>query len=93
MIRSFRHKGLERFCETGGKSGIQPAHADRLRRQLAVLDNLATPSDLPAAWRPHRLTGGGALAGHYSIWVNGNWRLTFTFEDTDIQLLDYLDYH
>jgi proteic killer suppression protein len=38
-------------------------------------------------WRFHRLEG--ALAGHYSVRVNGNWRMTFTFEGTDAILVDY----
>ncbi len=96
MIRSFRHKGLERFFETGSKAGIQPAHADRLRRQLTVLNRASSVADIPSAWRPHRLEGrtdAGGLGGHHAIWVSANWRLTFRFEDTDIYLLDYLDYH
>jgi proteic killer suppression protein len=35
----------------------------------------------------------GDLRGHYSISVNGNWRLTFGFEGEDVILLDYQDYH
>nr|WP_256445180.1 type II toxin-antitoxin system RelE/ParE family toxin [Verticiella sp. GG226] len=27
------------------------------------------------------------------VWVNGNWRLTFTFEGQDAILVDYQDYH
>jgi proteic killer suppression protein len=38
MIKTFRHKGLQRFFETGSKAGIQAAHAARLRLQLAALD-------------------------------------------------------
>lgn len=30
MVRSFAHKGLERFYRTGSKSGIQAKHARRL---------------------------------------------------------------
>jgi len=96
MIRSFRHKGLERFFETGSKAGINPAHAARLRLQLFALDAASTVDDLPRSWRPHRLAGSSdasSLAGHYSIWVNGNWRLTFVFDGPDVHLLDYLDYH
>lgn len=44
-----------------------------------------------AAWRLHELKGD--QAGRWSITVNGNWRLTFTFEQTDVVLLDYEDYH
>ncbi|WP_103973411.1 type II toxin-antitoxin system RelE/ParE family toxin [Methylovulum psychrotolerans] len=35
----------------------------------------------------------GNLAGYYSVTVNGNWRLIFTFNDEDAELVDYLDYH
>lgn len=42
-------------------------------------------------WKLHGLTG--KLAGHFSVTVNGNWRLTFTFEDGDAVLVDYQDYH
>jgi len=96
VIKSFRHKGLQKFFATGSKAGISPAHADKLRRQLAVLDNARSASDLPAVWRPHPLsgsTGHGDVEGHLAIWVSGNWRLTFMFEGTDVYLLDYLDDH
>jgi proteic killer suppression protein len=91
VIKSFRHKGLQRFYEKGTKAGIQPAHADKLRRQLAVLDNAVSIDDVPAAWKPHGLNG--QMVGHHSIWVSGNWRLTFRFEGSDVHLLDYRDYH
>ena len=42
-------------------------------------------------WRLHALDGD--LAGHYSIWVNGNWRMTFKFNGQDAVLIDYQDYH
>ncbi|MRR05921.1 MAG: hypothetical protein EG828_03095 [Deltaproteobacteria bacterium] len=35
----------------------------------------------------------GELADHWAITVNGNWRLTFTFEGQDAVLVDYQDYH
>lgn len=42
-------------------------------------------------WGLHFLSGN--LAGHYSVTVNGNWRMTFTFEGEDAVLVDYQDYH
>ncbi|MHB8386994.1 hypothetical protein [Metallibacterium sp.] len=27
------------------------------------------------------------------MWVNGNWRVTFRFVGTDVELVDYQDYH
>jgi proteic killer suppression protein len=57
VIKSFRHKGLERFFTTGSKAGIRPEHADKLKKQLAVLENARSLGDIPAAWRPHPLLG------------------------------------
>lgn len=92
MIKSFRYKGLETFFRTGSKAGIQPAHAKRLRAQLAKLSTSKGPEDMGMpGWRLHPLSQG--LAGHWSVWVNGNWRMTFTFENGNAVLVDYRDYH
>jgi proteic killer suppression protein len=92
VIKSFRHKGLQNFFETGSKAGIQPHHAVRLRLQLTRLDDATCPQDMNApGWRLHPLSGD--LAGQWAITVNGNWRMTFTFEDQDAILVDYQDYH
>ena len=92
VIHSFAHKGLEAFFTTGSKAGIQAAHAARLRRQLAQLDQAAAPQDMNLpGWKLHRLKG--ALAGHWSVWVSGNWRLTFKFDGPHASIVDYQDYH
>lgn len=92
MIKTFQHKGLERLFKTGGKAGIQPAHAKRLRAQLAKLDTSKTPEDMRLpGWKLHPLSHD--LAGHWAVSVNGNWRMTFTFENGDAVLVDYQDYH
>ena len=92
MIKSFAHKGLKDFFDTGKKSGIQPHHAAKLGRQLARLDNAKSAADMNVpGWGLHPLTGN--LAGHYSVMVNGNWRMTFKFEGEDAVLVDYQDYH
>ncbi len=92
MIKSFRHKGIKRFFETGSKKGIQSGHAEKLRRQLAVLNRATLPMDMNIpGWRLHTLKGD--MGKHWSVTVNGNWRLTFTFEGSDAILVDYQDYH
>lgn len=92
MIKTFRHKGLETFFRKGSKAGIQPHHAGKLKIMLTVLDSAKRPEDMNApGWRLHPLAG--ELAGHYSVTVNGNWRMTFSFEAEDVVLTDYLDYH
>jgi toxin HigB-1 len=92
MIKSFRHKGVGRFFETGSKAGIQSTHTDKLRRQLAALNRATQPEDMNIpGWGLHKLQG--SLANHWAIKVSGNWRLTFTFENGDAILVDYQDYH
>lgn len=92
MIRSFRHKGLQRFYERGTKAGIQAKHSNRLRMQLAALDTALTIQDMEIpGYRLHQLKG--RAKNRWSIWVSGNWRLTFEFVDGDVHVLDYEDYH
>lgn len=93
MIKGFRHKGLEVFFTTGSKSGIQPHHAAKLSIQLTALNAAESPDDLKivSSWRLHQLSGD--LLGFWALTVNGNWRLIFRFDNKDIELVDYLDYH
>jgi proteic killer suppression protein len=91
-IKSFQHKGLQRFFEKGTKAGIQPSHAPKLSRQLNRLNVATTPEDMNLpGWDFHSLTGN--LKGVYSVHVNGNWCLTFMFEGADAVLVNYQDYH
>ena len=92
MIKSFRHKGLRLFYEQGSLAGIQPKHSKRLRFQLAALDTAHTHEDMDIpGFRLHELKG--REKGRWSIWVNGNWRITFAFEDGNAHIVDYEDYH
>lgn len=60
--------------------------------QLAALDTAASIDDMKVpGFRLHPLKGGDR--GRWSIWVHGNWRLTFEFRDGNAYVLDYEDYH
>ena len=92
MIKSFRHKGLEKFYRTGRTAGIQPAHANKLQLLLTALSVAENPQQMNTpGWNLHSLSG--QLQGHYSVKVNGNWRLTFCFHGKDAEIVDYQDYH
>ncbi len=92
MIKSFSHKGIKLFFETGSKAGIQAHHANKLARQLTLLNNAKAPKEMDiAGWRFHPLSH--QLDGYYAIWVDKNWRLTFRFSGEDAELVDYQDYH
>ena len=92
MIISFKHKGLARFFEHGSKSGIQAQHAERLRLILGRLHVATTARDMDlSGLRLHALKG--ERKGVWSVWVSGNWRVTFQFVGRDAELVDYEDYH
>lgn len=92
MIKSFKHKGLRRFFETGSLAGIQASHANRLRMQLAALDTAQTIDDMDLpGFRLHSLKG--ERSGIWSITVSGNWRVTFEFFDGNAHIVNYEDYH
>ena len=92
MIKSFSHKGLELFFQTGKKTGIQAAHARRLQIMLTLLNAVKAPQAMNApGFGLHALKGN--LKAHWAVTINGNWRLTFRFEGEDAILDDYQDYH
>lgn len=92
VVKSFQHKGLEKFYKTGSKVGIQPEHAEKLRDRLLILDNATGPEDVALpGWNLHPLKAD--LNDHSAIKVDRMWRLTFKFEGADVVLLDYQDYH
>jgi toxin HigB-1 len=94
VIRSFRHKGLERFFRKSDRRGIAAEHAERLRRLLDRLDAIRAPEDmnLPGL-HFHELKGN--RRGTYAVRVSGNWRLTFRFrfDEQDCTDVDLEDYH
>ena len=92
MIKSFRHKGLRSLFESGKAAGVQASHVKRLRMQLAALDTAQVIDDMDIpGFRLHAFKG--EMRGRWSITVNGNWRLTFEFEDGNAHILDDEDYH
>ena len=92
MIKSFKHKGLQKFFETGSTAGIQPAHKQKLRMRLTALDtaNILEDINLPG-FRLHQMKG--KMQGLWAIDVSKNWRITFDFHDGDVYVVNYEDYH
>lgn len=92
MIKSFKHKGLKLFYESGKTTGIQSKHRNKLRMQLAAIDTAFGISDINVpGFNLHQLKG--SREGIWSITVNGNWRVTFEFKDGNAYILNYEDYH
>ena len=86
MIKSFKHKGLKKYFETGSTSGIQAKHQRKLRMQLAAIDTAQEIDDINLpGFKLHPLKGN--RDGIWSITVNGNWRITFEFIDGNAYIL------
>ena len=92
MIKSFKHKGLERFYRSGSTSGVQAQHKKRLKLILSNLDQAEIPDDMDLpGLKLHTLSG--TRKDIWSVKVNGNWRVTFKFNGRDTEIVNYEDYH
>ncbi|MGH7966800.1 MAG: type II toxin-antitoxin system RelE/ParE family toxin [Candidatus Binatia bacterium] len=92
MIKSFTHKGLELFFRKGSMAKIQAVHAKRLRLILAQLDKAQTLADVNiSSLGLHKLKGD--RKGEWSVTVQANWRVTFRFVNSDVERVNYEDYH
>jgi proteic killer suppression protein len=92
MIRSFRHKGLQRLFEDDDPRGVNPQHVRKLRHILAALNGarMLEGLNLPT-FNLHPLKG--TRAGSWAVTVRANWRVVFRFENGGAFDVDYEDYH
>jgi toxin HigB-1 len=82
MIRSFCSKALRRFAESGDPSKLSVQNVERVRRILTQLDESSAPEEMNiSGWRFHPLKG--REKGRFAVWVSGNYRVTFAFDDQD----------
>jgi len=92
VIKTFKHKGLQKFFDTGSVSGIQSYHKQKLRMRLTALDTATCIKDMNLpGFRLHSLKGD--RKGLWAIDVSKNWRITFKFQDGNVYVVDYEDYH
>jgi proteic killer suppression protein len=92
MIKSFRHKGLQNYFETGSVKGVRPEHKQKLRIRLTALNTAACIEDMDLpGFRLHPLKG--QKKSLWAIDVNKNWRIVFDFQDGNAYVVDYEDYH
>jgi proteic killer suppression protein len=92
VIKRFRHKGLEALFLTGSTKGVDAQLAGKLRRILLRLNDGPLPDAMMLpGYRLHQLKGD--RKGSWSVWVSGNYRLTFDIEGEDATNVDVEDYH
>ncbi|MGC1004624.1 type II toxin-antitoxin system RelE/ParE family toxin (plasmid) [Pantoea agglomerans] len=93
MIKSWKHKGLQKLYEKGDTSGVQSQDAERIRLRLLVIDEAVSMDEFRnyPGFRLHPLKG--ERKNLYSITVRANWHITFEFTDGDAFILNLEDYH
>jgi proteic killer suppression protein len=92
MIRSLRHKGLQRYWTRSDASGLRPDWINKIGIMLDALDAAQAPEDMAmigAGFHPLK----GNLKGRYALNVSRNWRLTFGWDGKDAIEVDLEDYH
>lgn len=93
MILGYRDKKTEQFANGEMVKTFQ-GFADQAERRLAIL-NAATSLDDLRMMRSNRLEAlRGERAGQYSIRINQQWRVCFTWPDADpgpsnVEIMDY----
>lgn len=90
-IVAIRHKGLRELFESGRSGKVARKLQANAILILDHLDGVAALEDCEGVKDFHPLKGD--RAGDYSMHVSGNWRITFTFDGTDVTVLDLEDYH
>ena len=91
MMR-FRHRGLKRLFERDDKSAVGADMCEKIENRLAVLDRAAKPSDM-ALPGFHLKPMTGDMKGYWEVVVQGNWRIVWRFEGTDVVDVDLIDPH
>ena len=92
MIKTFEHKGLQKFFETGSLKGIRPQHKQKLRIRRTALDTATCMEDMDLpGFRLHQLKG--RKKDLWAIDVSKNWRIVFKFQDGNAYVVNYEDYH
>jgi proteic killer suppression protein len=92
VILSFRSRALKRFWEKSDTRGINPQHIRKVERLLTQLDEATAAEEMnQPGFDFHKLSGENPP--RWSVHVNGNWCITFSFEGGDATSVDYEDYH
>lgn len=93
MIKSFADKETEQFYITGKSKKIPADVYKSALRKLSYLNSAIDVSDLkiPPGNRLELLKGN--YAGRYSIRINDQYRIVFTYEAHDAYDVQIIDYH
>jgi toxin HigB-1 len=90
-VRRIKSNAVRRFAR-GDLSKVDPRWHGKLRRILVALNAATHPTELDIpGFNFHTLTGD--RKGTYSVWVTGNWRVTFKWDDDGPFAVNLEEYH
>jgi toxin HigB-1 len=90
-IAKIKHKGLKELFETGKTARINKRYHETCIFIMDFLDNVTDLSQCSGIQNFHELKG--SRKGEYSMHASGNWCITFEWEQPDILILNFEDYH
>lgn len=91
MIKTWKHKALQRFFEEGDTRRIDQKLQKRIAERLTVLNKARTIDELNVpGWNCHRWQGDKTI---WSISVSGNWRILFRWSNGEVHDVDLVDPH
>ena len=93
MIESITHKGLKLLWIKNDPSKLPAEQINKIKRILSTLNTIKTlePLKMIPGYKLHQLSG--ESKGFWSVWVTGNFRIIFRFEDENASEINYIDYH
>ncbi len=93
MIVSFANKETERLFAAGKSRKLPPEILQRAIMRLTQLDSAREVTDLllPPSNRLEALSG--TRSGQWSIRINDQWRICFSFANGEATVVEITDYH
>ena len=93
MIKSFKGSETEKIYSRERSRKLPPDIQQVALRKLRMINNAKSITDLriPPANRLEKLSGN--RAGQYSIRINDQWRICFSWKDGDAVDVEITDYH
>ena len=93
MIGSFGSRATEEIWHGNFTKTLPNQIQQVARRKLRMINNAQNMNDLrvPPANRLEKLKGD--LAGYHSIRINDQWRIIFTWRQSDAYQVELVDYH
>jgi proteic killer suppression protein len=93
MIKSFKGKETEKVYRREGSNKLPRDIQQVALRKLRMINNAKNLNDLriPPANRLEKLMGD--REGQYSVRINDQWRICFTWQGGDASDVEIADYH